>query len=219
MAVWVKICGNTNLADCESAVNAGADALGFIFAESSRRVSAERAGEMIQALTGSVEKIGVFVNETEETVAQTTFAAGLTGVQLHGDEPPAYVERLKRGLPGIKIIKALHAGNCVLNGLGYFAGGEYLVNAIMVDSGSAAMRGGTGHAFDWVRLHHFITGVQERTRVIVAGGLDPENVAACIAMFSPYGVDAVSGVECAKGKKDHAKLRNFIRAARGNPPK
>jgi phosphoribosylanthranilate isomerase len=216
MRTWIKICGTTNLEDAQACVDAGVDALGFIFAESARRVELKTTKQIVSALPEHVEKIGVFVNEPHEVVLKTVREANLTGVQLHGDESPSYVKQLIRllGEAKVKILKAIPADLGRASGLGYFDGGEDLVDAVMIDSGSVQLRGGTGQVFDWLRAGDFIMWLEQRAKVIVAGGLTPENVRAAVSLFHPYGVDVVTGVETSKGKKDHAKVRAFVESVR-----
>jgi phosphoribosylanthranilate isomerase len=220
MATWVKICGNTNLEDATAAVDAGADALGFLFADSRRRVEAGAVKEIVSALPPEVETIGVFVNEPAEKVFDVAREVGLTGVQLHGDESPEYVQQLVRmfGPKRLKIIKSISAETAQSGRLPCFAGVDESVNAFIVDSGNVTMRGGTGQVFDWLRASDFVMSLQQRSRVIIAGGLNPENVAAAICLFRPWGVDVVTGVEKEFGKKDYNKLRAFIAAARAADP-
>lgn len=212
MKTWIKICGNTNLVDSLAAAEAGADALGFLFAESPRRIEPEVARDIIQELPEPVEKIGVFVNESPEFVLQVARTAGLTGVQLHGEESTGYLTTLlSLAAPDeFKIIKSIQAELGCLRGLGPFAGGEEMVSALLVDSGSIKLRGGTGQVFNWVRASDFILGLQELAPVIIAGGLTPDNVSAAVGLFRPYGVDVVTGVEKEHGKKDNDKLKQFI---------
>lgn len=214
MKTWIKICGNTNLEDCELAIEAGANALGFIFAESPRRVDADTVARITAKLPSSVQRYGVFVNEPEEEVMNIVSEAQLTGIQLHGDEAPHYVKNLlsMAGDSPLKIIKTVPAEVGKYQGLGFFAGGEDLVDMIMVDSGSKQVRGGTGVPFDWLRANEFIMGLERHSKVVIAGGLRPENVGAAVSLFRPFGVDVVTGVEASYGKKDPAKLRAFIDA-------
>jgi phosphoribosylanthranilate isomerase len=213
---WIKMCGTTNLADAQVCVEAGANAIGFIFAESPRRADPILAKEISRALSQYVERIGVFVNEPIETVMRTAGEAELTGVQLHGDESPVYVKELVRRSTerSLRIIKTIPAGLARGSGLGYFEGGENFVDAIMVDSGSVQMRGGTGQVFDWLRTGDFILWLEQRSKVIIAGGLNPENVGAAISLFHPTGVDVVTGVEQSYGKKDPEKVRAFVASVR-----
>ena len=216
MSTWIKICGTTNLADAEVCVAAGVNALGFIFAESPREITPAEAGDISRAVPQHIERIGVFVNEPEEKVLGIVREASLTGVQLHGDESPAYVKQLLRmaGEFPLRIIKTIPADFGRNMGLGYFDGGEAFVDAVMVDSGSVQMRGGTGQVFDWLRTGDFIMWLEQRSKLIVAGGLNPQNVSAAVSLFHPYGVDVVTGVEEKHGKKDPDKIRAFIAAVR-----
>ena len=216
MNTWIKMCGTTSLGDAQACVDAGADAIGFIFADSPRRVDPMVAKNISRALPQKVERIGVFVNEPVETVMRIAEDAELTGVQLHGDESPAYVNELLRRSGGrpVRIIKTIPAKLGRSSGLGYFNGGENFVDAIMVDSGSVQMRGGTGQVFDWLRAGDFILWLEQRSKVIIAGGLNPENVGAAILLFHPAGVDVVTGVEQSYGKKDVQKVKAFVASVR-----
>ena len=216
MSTWIKMCGTTNLADAQACVAAGVDAIGFIFAESPREIDAKSAGAISRAIPEHIERIGVFVNEPAEKVVQIAHDASLTGVQLHGDESPGYVKQLLRlaGELKLSIIKTIPANVGRNMGLGYFDGGEEFVDAVMVDSGSVQMRGGTGQVFDWLRAGDFIMWLEQRTKLIVAGGLNPQNVSAAVSLFHPHGVDVVTGVEASYGKKDPDKIRAFIAAVR-----
>jgi len=215
---WVKICATTNLGDARASVAAGADALGFIFAPSTRRIEANAAAEIIVALPAEVEKIGVFVNETPERTAEIAGQVELTGVQLHGDEPAAQLAVYRLTLGGRKLIKTLQAGELLTN-----SGGRQLqayleahesIDAILLDAGGPGQRGGTGIPFDWEAALPIAQRIKAVLPVIIAGGLSPENVAEAMRLFEPYGVDVVSGVEREVGKKDDAKLRSFMAAAR-----
>ena len=216
MHTWVKMCGNTSLADAQLCIEAGADAIGFIFCESPRRIDAKTARDISSALPLEVEKVGIFVNEPAEKVIETAQEAGLSGVQLHGDESPEYVKSMLRALGDTKlrIIKSIPAALGRSSGLGYFDGGENFVDAIMVDSGLANLRGGTGQVFDWLRAGDFIMWLEQRTKVVIAGGLNPENVGAAVSLFHPMGVDVVTGIEESYGKKDPEKVRAFIASVR-----
>ncbi|MCU1285968.1 MAG: trpF [Acidobacteriales bacterium] len=215
MKTWIKICGTTNAEDAHAAVAAGADALGFILSDSRRKVSAEEVRSIVTGLPAGVEKIGVFVNENAEVVAEAITSAGLTGVQLHGDESPQYGSRLRQMLGnGTKILVAISAGSDQRERFSSFSGAENSVDAFIVDSGNVTMRGGTGQVFDWLRESDFVMALQENVRVVIAGGLSPENVGAAVTLFRPWGLDVVTGVEVSYGKKDHEKLRRFISAVR-----
>jgi phosphoribosylanthranilate isomerase len=213
--IWVKICATTNLSDAQASLAAGADALGFIFAPSSRRIEVDQA-EIISSLTDDIEKIGVFVNETPQRVAEVAEQAGLTGVQLHGDEPADQMQRYREALGQRKIIKTLQACE-LLNSperLDGYLQSRQSIDAVLLDAGSPSQRGGTGQTFDWIAAAPIVARIRAQMPVIVAGGLNPGNVAEAIRLFAPWGVDVVSGVEREVGRKDDAKVRDFIGAAR-----
>jgi phosphoribosylanthranilate isomerase len=214
--MWVKICANTNLPDALAAVEAGADALGFVFAESTRRAQPTQAKEIIAGIPKGTECIGVFVNTPANEVIKVVRECSLTGVQLQGDETPQYVKDLVRMAEGasLKIIKTFSANAPYEISTAASAVMDEHVDAFLVDSGNAAGRGGTGQVFDWLRATDFVIKLKQRAKVIVAGGLNPENVASAIRLFRPYGVDVASGVEKEPGKKDLERLRKFVAAAR-----
>ncbi|HXE89847.1 MAG TPA: phosphoribosylanthranilate isomerase [Terriglobales bacterium] len=233
---WVKICGTTNPEDARLAVDAGADALGFVFAESPRRVTAERARQIIAELPAEVEKVGVFVNEPVQRILEVADQAGLTAIQLHGDEPPETPRAIKRASSGERPLRVIRAGPLIpwlddsheADAIGWDPallgivergpGGEPVrtgnIDALLVDSGTPQKRGGTGAPFDWIRGSILITMMSSFVKVIVAGGLTPENVAEALQRLRPWGVDVVSGVEREAGKKDPEKVRAFIEAVR-----
>ena len=201
----VKICGITNLADARAAVDAGADALGFNFYRPSPRyISPPDARKIIDQLPHSVLKVGVFVNEGLHSLMHITAEAGLTAVQLHGDESPEYCHEIA----GTYVIKAFGAGD----NLHVEA---YNVDAIMLDTKDDLLHGGTGRTFDW--------SIAQRTnqsvpKLFLAGGLSPENVAEAIATVRPYAVDACSSLEERLGKKNHDRVNAFVRAVRSVAP-
>jgi len=213
--MWIKICGTTNMDDARASLAAGASALGFIFAPSPRRVDIPTASDIVEALTTDVETIGVFVDEHPRRVGEICGQVPFTGVQLHGEEPPELMKEFRQTLGGRQIIKTLHAADLLESGeaklASYLAKGGYL-DAILLDSGSADQPGGTGKPFPWAQLKPFAAKIREAMPLIIAGGLDAENVADAIAMFEPWGVDVVSGVEFEPGKKSTSKLRSFIGA-------
>jgi len=213
---WVKICATTSLHDAQMSVAAGANALGFIFAPSTRRIEVEQAAEIIAALPGEVEKIGVFVNEAPERVADIASRAGLTGAQLHGEEPPEQMAEFRGALGQRRIIKTLQARELLgsVEMLEPYLCLGSAMDAILLDSGSPAQRGGTGVPFPWEEAVPIAAEIQAAMPVIIAGGLTPGNVCEAIRLFSPWGVDVVSGVEQAIGKKDEAKLRTFVAAVK-----
>ncbi len=211
--MWVKICGTTNLEDATLAVDAGADAVGFVFGPSRRQVTAEQVAEITPHLPDKVEKIGVFVDETHERIAEIVRVAGLTGIQLQGDEPPEAVAAL-RDLNLRMVVKVVWASAGIGTLPQRIAAHRPTVDSILLDSGSVTVRGGTGTRFDWIEVAAQLRRVQNGTRIVVAGGLNPSNVATAIATLHPWGVDVASGVEREPGRKDPEKVRAFIAAAR-----
>jgi phosphoribosylanthranilate isomerase len=214
---WIKICGNTNLADAKLAIAAGADAVGFIFAPSARQITQEAAAEIIEALPTKVAKIGVAVNQSPDYLARLAQNVGLTGLQLQGDEPGDQLWAYRSALQPRTIIKTLQA-SALLAGddefLYQYLGVSEFFDAVLLDAGSATQRGGTGVPFDWNAMVSTVSRIKETIPVIIAGGLSPENVGDAVRLFRPWGVDVVSGVESQTGKKDEAKLRAFIQAVR-----
>ena len=201
----VKICGITTLADALAATDAGADALGFNFyGPSPRYISPEKTREITNKLPPTILKVGVFVNEDVKSVARIIEEARLNAVQLHGDESPEYC----RELPGTYIIKVFRAGDD-------FDPETYKVDAIMLDTKDDFLRGGTGRVFDWSIAQQTNNSVP---KLFLAGGLSPENVADAIATVRPYAVDACSSLEEFPGRKDHARVRAFVEAARSVNP-
>ena len=211
--MWVKICGTTNLVDARVAVEAGADAVGFVFGPSKRKVTAEQVAPITCELPATVEKVGVFVNESPDRVAEIVRVAGLTGVQLQGDEPPEWVAGLRKMNLHL-LVKTVWASSGAATLPERIAALRGTVDSILLDSGSVAERGGTGKKFDWNDVARQLTGARNGARIIVAGGLNPGNVETAIATLHPWGVDVASGVESEPGKKDPAKVRAFVAAAR-----
>ncbi len=203
MSVIVKICGITNLADGEAAIEAGADALGFVFYEKSpRSVTPEAAAEIIRQLPPFVMKVGVFVNAAPETVLRVAGECGLTLLQFHGDEAPDFCRQF--GLMSMKALRVRDEGS--LQTLL-----EYSTDAWLLDAYSPHQPGGTGETFNW----NLATQAQSWGRpIFLAGGLTPENVGTAIAQVRPFGVDVSSGVEASPGRKDHAKVKAFVKAAK-----
>ncbi len=214
--IWIKICATTNLDDALASIDAGASALGFILTASPRRITVESAAAIIAALPPSVEKIGVVVNETPQRLAELANHIGLTGLQLHGDEPPGQLPEYRRALGLRKIIKTLQARELLAapGTLDDYLRNSKSIDGILLDSGSPTARGGTGQTFDWNAALPIVERIKQVLPVVIAGGLNPDNVADAIRLFDPCGVDVVSGVELSPGKKDAAKLRAFITAAR-----
>jgi phosphoribosylanthranilate isomerase len=199
----VKVCGITNLEDALAALEAGADLLGFNFyARSPRYVSPVEARNIIERLPDSVSCVGVFVNEsTPAEVERIAREAGLGAVQLHGDETPEFCQ----GLRGLTTIKALRVGA----DFNVESAAAYDTDAVLLDAYVAGARGGTGHTFDWT----LATLTRERVpKLFLAGGLNPDNVAAAVAAVRPYAVDVCSGVETAPGRKSPELMRRFVKA-------
>jgi phosphoribosylanthranilate isomerase len=205
---FVKICGITNLVDALAAVEAGADALGFNFYRPSPRYIAPSAARaIIEQLPADLLNVGVFVNEpTPKTVIDIAEEAGLTGLQLHGDESLEYC----RALTGRFVIKTLSVED-VSNNLS----AQYDVSAIMIDAGDKQTRGGTGRVVDWSLAATLRASVP---KLILAGGLSPENIEQAIRAVEPYGVDACSSLERIPGQKNHDQMRAFIEKAHSVKP-
>ena len=218
MSVWIKICGNTSLADARLAVEAGVDAVGFVFAASPRNVTVSEAAAIVSHLPATVEKIGVFVDATLEEIYSTVRASGLTGVQLHfeaGAEMPAKL-RTKLGA-ALRILRVVHFDAGRSTGVSAQVakyGEDVSIDGVLVDSRTDTAVGGTGVAFDWTEARKTVFGDESPLKLIAAGGLNPANVAEAIARLRPWGVDVVSGVEAAPGRKDAFKVREFVKRAR-----
>jgi phosphoribosylanthranilate isomerase len=203
--VKVKVCGITNPDDARVAADAGADAIGLVFAESPRRVSVERAREIAAALPEGVLKVGVFVDAEPGEVLRIVREVGIDYVQLHGDEPPEALAEIRDG--GVGVMKALRVRNAET----LAAVERYEADLFLLDAWSAEARGGTGARFDW----ELAKSLRGRDNIVVSGGLGPENVREAIEYFEPYGVDASSSLEERPGKKDGERVRRFVGAARG----
>jgi phosphoribosylanthranilate isomerase len=213
--IWVKICANTSLEDAQVAADAGADAVGFVFAPSLRRVTAAQAAAITPHLPESLEKIGVFVDATLDEICSSVRACGLTGVQIHSGADPNLAAKLRDKLgPALRIVHAVHFGPEAGQRAAAIAA-DPNVDAILVDSRTATAVGGTGTAFDWASARATVFADARTVKLIAAGGLSPENVRRAIATLRPWGVDVASGVEAAPGRKDPAKVRDFVAAARG----
>ena len=203
MSVRVKICGITNLGDAQVAVEAGADALGFNFYEKSPRfITTAAASEISRALPLFALRVGVFVNPFEELVRRAIGQCGLNLLQFHGDESPEFCTQF--GLMSLKAFRVRDASS--LKELP-----NYRTDAWLLDAYSPEALGGMGERFNWdlaVEAQRF------GKPIFLAGGLTPENVAEAIRQVQPFGVDVSSGVEGTPGRKDHAKVRAFIKAVK-----
>lgn len=212
MSLWIKICANTSLADAMLAVDAAADAVGFVFAPSPRQVTIEQVANITPALPSSVEKIGVFVDSTVEEIEAAVQTCGLTGVQLHfegGEDLPAQLRH--RFGTTLRILHVLHYSPGTTDKAAALAANKN-IDAILVDSRTATAIGGTGIRFDWDAAASLFRTTGKK--MIAAGGLNPENVEEAIRKMNPWGVDVVSGVEATPGHKDAGKVRTFVQNAR-----
>jgi phosphoribosylanthranilate isomerase len=243
---WVKICGMTNLEDALAAVEAGADAVGFVFYEKSpRRITVEGAREIVEKLPESVEKIGVFVDGAQVNPLKVLLDIGLSGMQSYpsaeGSEqmishfvnlgphpdPAAYTgfltARFLTALPmkifgerkeEIQVLAAKLAG-LARSRLEQSPVSERSTATVVLDSGDLRQPGGTGKTFDWDKAVPISEGMRQGgVRLVVAGGLTPENVGQAMGILKPWGVDVASGVEARPGKKDPEKVRAFVKAVR-----
>ncbi len=217
--MWIKICGNTSLEDAQLAVDAGADAVGFIFAESARRVTADHVRTITTKLPASIGKYGVFVDPSLDDLIHAVEESGLTGIQLHRSHDPALPLRLREHFAG----QAVHNGLSIFKVIHYqedlaeqlkAAGADAAIDAVLVDSRTATMLGGTGQRYDWQAASSSFLEAAPRLKLIAAGGLNACNVAEAISTLRPWGVDVVTGVEASPGKKDPAKVREFVSNAR-----
>jgi phosphoribosylanthranilate isomerase len=218
MSIWIKICGNTSLADARLAVDAGADAVGFVFAPSPRQVTAAEAAAIIAHLPPAVEKIGVFVDAKLEDIYSTVRACGLTGVQLHFNAAAALPGKLHERLgPHLRILRVIHfesgSKDAISSTLTEYAESPH-IHAVLIDSRTATTVGGTGIPFDWPEARKTIFSDAGKLKLIAAGGLNPSNVKKAIATLRPWGVDVVSGVEAVPGHKDAKKVQEFVKRAR-----
>lgn len=216
--IRVKICGITNLTDARAAVDAGADMLGFnFFRPSPRFIEPHEAQEIIARLRSELDAdersltiVGVFVDEpSPESLLRIATTAGIDAAQLHGDESIEYCRRLKELQPNLIVIKVLRA----VDGFAPDEAAKYEVDAIMLDSFHSELRGGTGRVFDWT------VGRRTRehvSRLYLAGGLSPVNVAEAIAEVQPDAVDACSSIESSPGRKDVKLMKAFVSAVRSS---
>ena len=201
--MFVKICGITSEEDALLATAMGADAVGFVFAPSSRQIQPVQAYDIVRRLPPDVLTVGVFRDHAPQRVVDICQQVGLRAAQLHGHESVDDVRYVRERVA--LVIKAFPAGSPALADVA-----RYTVDAVLVDSATP----GSGQVFDW----RLAEGAPLGRRVILAGGLDPENVGAAIARVRPWGVDVSSGVEASPGRKDARKVRAFIEAARAAAP-
>ena len=244
LMTWIKICGTTNLEDAMSAVEAGADALGFVFYEKSpRRIDPEAAREIIHALPERVERVGVFVDTPRRQEVDIFNLAHLTAFQRYPfSQTPSDDDRVAFGMscfwrPPKSFIcfpmGFLLEDESRIQGLAAnFAhmaeqmrtftlqhpdaplAHQSILDTVFLDSGTIPQPGGTGQVFDWEKAASLVEAARNHFNVVVAGGLDPDNVAEAINVLHPWGVDVCSGVEARPGKKDPEKIRAFVAAVR-----
>lgn len=226
MAIWIKICGNTNVADADNAVAAGASAIGFIFAPGPRRIAPLDARNIVSVLPATAQRVGVFVNEKPERVRELIQKAKLTAIQLHGDEDLEYIRNLfresgreKPDAPyGVKrqrdtrVFKVIRMDEHAETKLREFQESG-LVDAFLLDS-ATRVRGGSGQPFDWKAAAPMLRQFDGKTRLIIAGGLTPANVGDAIRTLRPWGVDVVTGVEKQPGIKNRDAMYAFVDAVR-----
>lgn len=201
--MFVKVCGITSEEDALLAVAMGADAVGFVFAPSPRQIAPQRVGDIVKRLPVEVLTVGVFRNDPRTRVAEIVHQTGLRAAQLHGHESPGDTLWVHQRVPFV--IKAFATGDPALD-----AADDYGADAILIDSAAP----GSGEVFDW----SLAEGAPSNRRIVLAGGLTPENVADAVRRVRPWGVDVASGVEASPGLKDPRKVRAFVAAARSAEP-
>ena len=220
--MWIKICANANLDDANLAAEMGADAVGFVFAPSKRQVTAAQVASITPHLPRTVERVGVFTTQDANEIVGIVEQAGLTAIQLHGEPNAALAEELQRRFEGrISLIQTIHwqvdadgsSAAAVSRQLDQL-NAEGVIDRVLIDSKVGQAMGGTGITFNWDEARSVLTQSARRLKLIVAGGLHPENVAEAIRRLNPWGVDVASGVEATPGRKDPERLASFIRNAR-----
>ena len=200
----MKICGVLSPEIAQAAADAGADAVGLIFAESRRRVTVAQAAQIVSALPPFVSAVGVFVDASADEVLSLAHGVPLDAVQLHGEEPPEMIEILRA--QGVRVLKAVKVGESVdVAELERYRA----VSALMLDTKVDGLAGGSGRPFVW----NLARGLSEQFPLILSGGLTPENVVPALDIVRPFGVDVSSGVET-DGQKDPEKIRKFIEQVR-----
>lgn len=207
MGLRWKVCGITSVADAAAAVEAGADAVGFIFyPQSPRAVGPETAAEIAAGLPAGVQRVGVFVDVLPDDMLAIADTVGLDVLQLSGDEPPAICEGLR--LPAWKALRLPRNGSVVVAAAAESLAASYPHCTLLVDAHVEGLFGGTGRSANW----RVAAQLASRRRLVLAGGLRPDNVAEAVAAVGPWGVDVASGVESAPGQKDPERLRRFAGA-------
>ena len=203
--MFVKICGTTSEEDALLSVAMGADAIGFVFAPSPRQVQAARVADIVKRLPPEILTVGVFRNDSVDHIAEVVLKSDVRAIQLHGSEDPDDIAAVRKRFP-TTIIKAFPSSSVELR-----HADRYGADIVLLDAPSP----GSGQIFDW----RLAEGIPDGVRLMLAGGLSPENVTEAIEAVNPWGVDVVSGVESSPGHKDARKLRDFIvRAKAAVPP-
>lgn len=209
--VKVKVCGITNMEDALGVCEAGADALGFVFYKNSPRfIEVKKAREIVNNLPPFVTTVGVFVNETAEKINKIIYETGLDVIQFHGDESPEFCNELRSSL-NKRVVKAFKVKKQWSEKEFIKLIQDYRVFAYLLDTYQEGVPGGTGETFDWSLVIQF----KRYGRIILAGGLNPDNIQEAIRVVRPWGVDVSSGVEERPGRKDLNKVREFIEKAKG----
>jgi phosphoribosylanthranilate isomerase len=222
--MWIKICANTSLEDAQLAAELGADAVGFVFAPSKRQVTASQVAQITPHLPDNVERVGVFPALEPEVIAHIAHHAGLNAVQLHGGVDLALLRQLHKIFAGdIKLIQTVHwnidaddSAAAVAQHLKEIAA-EKTADRVLIDSRIGIETGGTGVSFDWDAARTTLARFADTSagmKLIVAGGLRPDNVAGAILRLNPWGIDVASGVESEPGRKSPEKLAAFLKNAR-----
>jgi phosphoribosylanthranilate isomerase len=201
---FIKICGITNQEDTKLAVESGATAVGFIFAPSKRQVTPAQVKKITATLPSRIEKIGVFINEQREMILQIAEMAGLSCIQLHGNESQAMCDELGKYFKIIKTVKIDPWGKIKSKN-------DYCAWKILLDTYVPNLEGGSGTRFNWEILRQF-----DLDNIIVAGGLNHENIGLLLSRYQPFGIDVCSGVEGYPGKKDAEKLNRFFKQISSN---
>lgn len=221
---WIKICGTTNLEDALLAVEAGANALGFVFHEKSpRNVTAEAVAKIVAKLAPEIQRVGVFAGTPMLEAARIAALCGLTELQFHvpssGISREEFGSLVTVGMAGVKKVFWVFSAHDLLGdkprinvNLASFVNTPF--DTVLLDSGTPQQPGGTGRVFDWENAAPLVEKMSRHVKIIVAGGLTPINVTEAIRILRPWGVDVVSGVESSPGKKDPDKVRAFIKAVR-----
>lgn len=202
--VWIKVCGLTNHGDVQTAIANGVNAVGFIFAPSVRQVTPEQVKEMVEQIPDNIERIGVFMNHEADYVEEVAKYCGLSGLQFHGIETPEYCKRFTN----YKVIKAFRvdAAKGWDKILPYIDAGA--VDRILLDTYIKGVAGGTGKAFPWSLVNSMKNWGD--TPVIVAGGINLDNVCQLLEQVEIFGIDVGSGVESSPGKKDEKKIKQLV---------